>query len=272
MSKKYQIINAHCHVYPPKIARKAAENIGKFYRYPVPEYEGGEPGTFEALLDECRKVGIDACCVSGAATAPEQVVAVNDFLIGVGQDITDVTLYRFGTAHPDFANIGDELARMRREGLLGIKLHPDCQMFNIDDSGAYAIYEAAQTLNLPILMHLGDETHDYSAPRRMIKVCGEFPRLRFIAAHMGGYRDWDNGLLLKGIDNVWFDTCSTQSIITPERMRNQIRAFGAERCFFGTDFPLWNTDKELDAFLNIGLTESENEKILARNFKEFISA
>jgi len=267
----YEIIDAHCHIYPEKIARKAAENIGIFYGYPVPYFDGGEPGTLQAHLFQGRKLNFKGYCVSGAATSPKQVVSVNDGLIELTKLDIPETIYAFGTAHPDFANIGDELQRIKALGIKGIKLHPDCQAFNIDDKSAYNIYDAAQELNLPILMHLGDETHDYSSPLKLLNVIRDFPRIRIIAAHLGGYREWDAGLQLAGYENLWFDTCSSQSILTPERVRHQIRTLGVERCFFGTDFPLWVSEKELSAFLNIGLTHEENEKILAKNFKEFIS-
>ncbi|MDR2606272.1 MAG: amidohydrolase family protein [Oscillospiraceae bacterium] len=267
----YEIIDAHCHVYPEKIARKAAENIGVFYGYPVPEFDGGEPGTIEAHLYQGRKLNFKGYCVSGAATSAKQVISVNDGLIALTKLDIPETIYAFGTAHPDFPNNGDELQRIKSLGLKGIKLHPDCQRFNIDDRSAYSIYDAAQELHLPILMHLGDETHDYSSPPRLLNILRDFPRIRIVAAHLGGYREWDAGLNLAGSKNLWFDTSSSQSILPQERVRSQIRTFGAERCFFGTDFPLWKAEGELKAFLDVGLTHEENEKILAKNFKEFIS-
>ena len=51
----YQIIDAHCHIYPDAIARKAAASTGNFY--------DGLPatcdGTLGTLLQEGRQAGID---------------------------------------------------------------------------------------------------------------------------------------------------------------------------------------------------------------------
>ena len=33
--KKYNIIDAHCHIYPDKIAQKAADSTGIFYDIPM---------------------------------------------------------------------------------------------------------------------------------------------------------------------------------------------------------------------------------------------
>ncbi|MDR2360614.1 MAG: amidohydrolase family protein [Oscillospiraceae bacterium] len=267
----YTIIDAHCHVYPEKIASKAADNIGIFYGYSVPPFDG-IPGTLETMLKAGRSVGFAGYNISGAATSPAQVVSVNNGLIAAlnGFDGTE-KLFAFGTAHPDFANVGDELERIKNAGLRGVKLHADCQRFNIDDRSAYQMYGAAQELDLPILCHVGDENYDYSSPYRLLNLLKDFPRLRVIAAHLGGYREWDEGIKLAGTPNIWFDTCSAQSILPPERVVTQIRTLGAERCFFGTDYPLWNADKELDSFMNLELTDKEKEQILGLNFLSFIN-
>ncbi|MDR0857956.1 MAG: amidohydrolase [Oscillospiraceae bacterium] len=268
---KYIVIDSHAHVYPKKIARRASENIGLFYGYPVPEVPISEPGTLEALIAEGKAAGTAAHCVSGAATAANQVASINDFLISLPDEADGITLYKYGTAHHELSNVGDELARIKAAGLRGIKLHADCQRFNIDGREAYPIYEAASELALPILMHLGDETHDYSSPLKLVKMLRDFPRLRVVAAHLGGYRDWDNGRQLAGLENVWFDSCSSQSILTPERAAEQIRHFGSERCFFGTDYPIWNVGEELGHFLRLPLTDGEKERVLGKNFLTFIN-
>ncbi|MDR0936687.1 MAG: amidohydrolase family protein [Oscillospiraceae bacterium] len=267
---KYNVIDSHAHVYPKKIARRASENIGLFYGYPVPEVPVSEPGTLEALIAEGKTAGTSAHCVSGAATAANQVVSINDFLISLPEEQDGIRLYKYGTAHHELENVGDELERIKKAGLLGIKLHADCQRFNIDGREAYPIYDAAEQLGIPVLMHLGDETHDYSSPLKLVKMLRDFPKLRVVAAHLGGYRDWDNGRQLAGLENVWFDTCSSQSILTPERAVAQIRHFGAERCFFGTDYPIWNVGAELEKFLSLPLTETERAGILGGNFLAFI--
>jgi predicted TIM-barrel fold metal-dependent hydrolase len=294
-----RIIDSHCHIYPEKIARKAAENIGRFYGYPVPDFAAElasappgfplsaeplaeaaatpEPGSLDTMLRIGTDAGIDTFVVSGAATSPKQVTSVNDYFIDLAANQQSAktfgkTLICYGTMHPDYNDIQGELQRCKNSGLRALKLHADCQAFNIDAPGAYNIYEAAQSLDLPILMHLGDETHDYSAPYRLVKVCKDFPHLRFIGAHLGGYRDWDNALLLKGIDNMWFDSSSSQSILEPERVVRQIRTFGANRVFFGTDYPLWIAKNELNAFLALPLSDAEKEGILSLNYSNFIGA
>ena len=58
-------------------------------------------------------------------------------------------------------------------------------------------------------------------------------------------------------------------IIPQEYAVKLIRHYGVENCFFGTDFPMWDHEKELNRFLNLGLSYEENKRILSKNFKEF---
>ena len=76
--------------------------------------------------------------------------------------------------------------------LLGcrLKLHPDFQKFNADSPEAFKIYELMEG-RLPLLIHCGDARYDYSAPERIKRIHDNFPKLKLLAAHLGGYQQWD---------------------------------------------------------------------------------
>ena len=155
-------------------------------------------------------------------------------------------------------------------GLRGIKLHPDFQKFNIDDEVAEKFYRAAEG-KMPILLHMGDDRYEYSKPARLVRMAKKYPKLNFIAAHFGGYRCWDDSPMYKGLDNVYFDTCSSLPFITTERAKELIDMFGADRFFFATDFPMWDAKSELERFYKIPLTDGEREMILAANIKRLLN-
>ena len=60
------------------------------------------------------------------------------------------------------------------------------------------------------------------------------------------------------------------AFMTPERAAHLVRKYGVENCFFGSDFPMWDHEEELERFLALGFTEAENRRILSDNFKEFM--
>ena len=154
------IIDAHAHIFPDKIASRAADGISSFYDIPV-RFDG----SVGQLLEINRKAGVDRAIVQSVATVPEQVHNINNF-ISEQVRLHPEQLIGFGALHPDFPDIAGETERIISLGLRGIKLHSDFQRFNIDDPKAFPIYEAAEG-RLPILFHCGDARYDYSSPKRL---------------------------------------------------------------------------------------------------------
>ena len=260
-----EIIDSHAHIYPEKIAKKATDTIGVFYdiKMEMPA------GTAERLLEDGKSAGVSRFVVHSVATTAHQVRAINEFL------------KRECNAHPEFIGfitlhqelpedeVIAEVSWALENGFKGIKLHPDFQKFNIDDECAEKFYRAAAG-KLPILLHMGDDRYEFSAPERLIKMAKKYPDTTFIAAHFGGYRCWHKSELYKGYPNVYFDTCSSLPFISPERAKEIIDLLGAERFFFSTDFPMWDAKGELERFYQIPLTDAEREMILGGNIKRVL--
>ena len=260
-----EIINAHAHIYPEKIAAKATETIGEFYDL-VPEVN---TGTTERLIEDGKRAGITGYVVHSVATAPRQVHLINEFI--KSEIEAHPEFIGFITLHQDLSE--DE---MRAEvdwavanGMRGIKLHPDFQKFNIDDEIAEKFYRAADD-KLPILMHMGDDRYEYSRPKKLVNMAKKYPKVRFIAAHLGGYLCWDDTPLYLGVDNIYFDTCSSLPFMDTQRAYEIISMLGADRFFFGTDFPVWDTKAELERFDKLPLTYEEKEMILGKNIRRFL--
>lgn len=262
-AKKYEICNSHTHIFPEKIAQKAVKSIGDFYGLDM----DCQMGTADELVKDGELIGVTHYIVCSTATTAAQVESINSFIIEECRKHPE--FIGFGTLHPDFENIEDEVERCISNGLRGIKLHPDFQHFKIDDDKAMKIYEAIKG-RLPVLVHMGDNRYDYSQPARLANVVKRFPELVVFAAHLGGYSQWDDAAVyLQHFKNVYFDTCSSLEFISPEFAKELIRAFGIEKIFFGTDYPMWDHMGELSRFIKLNLTEEENKLILSENFKKF---
>ena len=61
----YSIVDAHAHIFPEKIARKATENIGRFYDIPMCHL-----GSAEELLRRGSAIGVKRYLVRSTATRP----------------------------------------------------------------------------------------------------------------------------------------------------------------------------------------------------------
>jgi len=255
--KKYRIIDAHCHIYPQKIAAKAVTAIGTFYGIKM-----AEDGTAAALIAEGAAIGVEKYVVHSTATTVHQVRSINEYIYG--EMLSHPEFIGFMTLHNEMTDeaIEEEVELALSRGMKGVKLHPDFQRFNIDD--AENIYRVTAG-KLPVLLHMGDRRYDFSSPERLRKMALKYPEQIFIGAHFGGYSVWDKVGCLKDLPNVRFDTSSSLFALDKQRAADMIREFGHERYFFGTDFPMWRSDEELKRFLALPLTEEEREDILYRN-------
>ena len=176
-----------------------------------------------------------------------------------------MTLHKYLTEE----EIKNEVDWCIKNGFKGVKLHPDFQKFYIDGEEAEKFYRVIGG-KLPILLHMGDNRFEYSKPYRLARMAKKYKEVKFIAAHFGGYRCWDEVDVYVGLDNVYFDTCSSLAFISAEKARKLIDKFGAEKFFFATDFPMWSADSELERFNKIKLTDKEREMIFSLNLKKLL--
>ena len=262
--EKYKIYDAHAHIFPEKIAAKATVSIGEFYGYKMTG--AGTGSGLEKIHNEKNVAGF---LVSSTATAPKQVLAINDFI----KAECDAHPYfvGFGSMHPAFENPEAEIERMKAMGLKGVKFHPDFQTFNIDDPKMDNVYKKIAELDMFVLFHMGDERYDYSHPVRLGRLTEKVPSLKAIAAHFGGHKVWSEiGSSLDG-KNVVFDTSSSLYFMDKEEPMRLLEHFGYEKFMFGTDHPMWELEDELERFLALPLKEEQRTAILSENFERIFN-
>lgn len=253
------IIDAHCHIYPDKIAEKASASTGRFYDMPV-----ALDGKVSTLHREGAAAGIDHFIVQSVATTPAQVPSINRFIAeSVAQSNGAMT--GLGTLHPDSEDIAGDVERLLELGLKGVKLHPDIQGFKLDDYRCLKIYELCEG-RLPLLLHTGDHRYDFSNPNRLKPILDTYTGLTVIGAHFGGWSVWEQAAeVLHGYSRLYVDCSSSLYAFSPETGRELVRSYGADRVLFGTDYPMWSPKEELQRFYALELTAEENEQILWRN-------
>ena len=148
-------------------------------------------------------------------------------------------------------------------------MHPDFQVFPIDDPRLFPIYELLED-KLPVMLHMGDPRYDYSHPARLRRVLDLFPKLQVIAAHFGGYSMYELAYeTLKDKDCV-FDVSSSLMFLPEGMAERYINNYGAERMLFGTDFPLWDPRVEVGRFLQLKLTPDQMEQIANKTAKRIL--
>ena len=255
----YLAADAHAHIYPGKIAEKATASVGDFYHTSMETV-----GLPHILAEKGSAAGIDRFVVCSVATKVAQVRSINEFIARKCAEYP--AFVGLAAWHQDIEDIESELDDIEGKGLKGIKLHPDFQEFTIDDEKMLPFYRAAHCRKLPILFHMGDYRTDFSSPRRLMNLLAKLPDLTCIAAHLGGYTEWEAAKRELSGTNVYVDTSSSLFALTKEQARESIEHFGIDHTLFGTDFPMWEPAGELQRFFALELSEAENRAVLYDNF------
>lgn len=251
------VYDVHAHIFPNKIAEKAAHSIGAFYDGFHMDCDGSVSG----LIRAGDRAGISRFLVHSVATAPAQIHNVNAFIAEQVKARPD-RFMGFGSLHPDMEDVETGVQSIIDLGLHGVKLHPDMQAFALDEARAIRLVKAVEAKKLPMMIHAGDYRYHYSNPPQIRKMLAEAPDLTVICAHFAGYSVWDEAESLAGAKNMYVDCSSSMYAMTDDDIVRRIRLFGADRVMFGTDYPMWEPEKELERFMNLPLHDDEREQVL----------
>ncbi len=254
------IIDAHCHIYPDKIAEKASRSTGGFY-----SLSATHDGKVSTLLRVGDEAGVDKFVVQSVATTPDQVSSINHFIAETVKNAPD-RFYGLGTIHPESKDMRRDIEEIVALGLKGVKIHPDIQRFKLDDYRYLKMYDLIEEYDLPALVHTGDHRYDFSNPNRMLPILEIYTNVTFVGAHLGGWSVWDEAVAkLSDKPNFYVDCSSTFYALSNDKIKELIAFYGTDKVIFGTDYPMWNVKTELDRFFTLGYDKETEEKILYKN-------
>ena len=254
------LIDFHTHAFPDAIAERTMQTLTRTSG--LPAETDGTLGMLKKRMDEW---GADYFVLQNIATRPTQQTTINNY----AASIQDGRMFCFGTVHPDAPDAVQEVERIAGLGLAGVKLHPDYQEFMIEDPRMDPIYGAIERIGLPVLFHAGYDPLSpdliHATPEGVAQVNRRFPRMRMIAAHLGGMAELPGQqAALLGRD-VYLDISVTLWRTTPEEFRAILFGHGIERILFGSDCPWGNTPDNLERLKQIGLTDQEMHAICYAN-------
>lgn len=260
------LIDCHTHAFASKIAPRAVEQLHQYYQ--LPTSFGGSLQDLQAVAAAAK---LDALVLLNAATRPEQVKPANDWLIKLAKEHGAPAVPRiipFGTFHLESTDWLAEVQRLRSAGICGIKIHPEFQGIDLADARLNDFWAEVEQ-DFVLMIHIGDpikRANNLSTPTKLAAVLDRFPRLRAIAAHMGGYTFWREACdSLVGRD-VYLDTSSTFPYIESSLLRNILMRHSKDHILFGSDYPLRSPQQDLPLLEAIPwLSEDEKERIRGKN-------
>lgn len=262
MRNNHYVIDAHGHIFPNKLAERAAVNIGEFYKIPV-----AAPATVENLIALMDEQGIDLSVVSSSAMAPGHVAKINDFIIQ-SANMHSNRIVPVGTLHPH--NTTDELESHIRflleNKFHAVKIHPDMLAISVNDPSMEKIYDACSEAKLPLLLHTGDSRYTFSNPPMIEKVLKEHPELTLIGGHFAGlYHYIEAADTIAKYPNLYCDCSSSFVRLSREEALHCFDRFGFDRVMFGTDFPVCIPNLDLDYIFSLGFSDEILDSLLVKN-------
>ena len=262
-------VDVHTHIWPDRIASAVAENMESDLGFaPIAR------NTVAGIKRHMAASGVDKSIVLGVAVRADQVRRANDWLISIADD----TLVPFGAVHPDLEDKAGEIRYLRERGVKGIKMHPVINGFYPDDPQWFPVYEELGA-DMTLAIHSGRLPHQasdaplYAAPERIMNIVRQFPKLKVIALHLGGFYMLDEAeRVLLGQENVLVDTTWPPSLreITADTLTAIIAKHGAHKVCFGTDYPLADMGRESDYLASLPLTSPQVAGILGENARQLI--
>lgn len=235
------IVDSHVHLMPPRLARA----IRRFFEQHIGD-QLVYPAEIETVLNRHEADGVAAVWNLPYAHKPGMADDLNAGMAEVSAAFADhrIDVVNGCTIHPDDPAPGDTVIRAHEQhGARVLKLHCSVGNYDADDVRLDPVYEAAGTVQMPIVVHVGHDvsghTHDHEL-QTIDTAAGRHSDTTLIVAHCGHYGHAETLELMTKHANLWADLTPVV-FERPSLTAADFEHFG-DRLLLGTDAP------------NVGLT------------------
>ena len=261
------LIDFHTHIFPDKIAKSTIDALAS-NAHNVPYTDG----TVQGMLDALERANADIAVTLPVLTKPTQFDSVTKFVASVNEKFANEKrrIISFGGMHPKCEDIDGKMAYLKSLGIKGVKIHPDYQGTFIDDEGYIEILKCAKKYDLIVVTHAGIDD-GYAGepvrcpPERVLKVIEEVGHSKFILAHYGGHKQWEQVLELLAEKDVYFDTAYTLHEIDEELFKKILNKHGEDKVLFATDCPWQDIKNNAEILRSYNLSKQTLDKIFYKN-------
>ena len=259
------VIDFHAHAFAESISQRAISRIEG-----LSGITAVLDGTLGSLLESMDAAGIERSVVLSIATKPAQFAPILSWSRTIGSE----RIIPFLSVNPADPRAAENVRVAAEEGFRGLKFHPYYQDFDLDGPSMEPVYGTMEERGLICVAHTGfDHAYPFvrrADPARVVRVLERFPRLAFVATHLGAWRDWElAGRHLPGA-NLWIDTSYSLEFLPAEEARSLILRFPPDRVLFGTDSPWADQGKSLALLRGLSLEPAREQRILSGNARDLL--
>lgn len=263
---KKMLIDFHTHAFPDKIGPRAVASLSHAAGGLKPQ----TTGTLTSLQEQMARDGVDISIMLSIATNPGQMRNVNDFAIEANKQTNIVA---FGSVHPEAPDALEELERIARAGLKGVKLHPEYQGFYADEERMKPIYRKISQLGLIVQFHAGEDfgfaPPYHNMPEHLLGAL-RWLDTDVIAAHWGGAGCGAEVLEKLCGQDIWFDTSFGYGVMPKYLAQKILDKHTPDRLLFGSDMPWHRPSWERRLLDSLDISPEDREKILCGNASKLL--
>ena len=243
------------------------------------------PQPLSTMLNE-----MDVCEIDRAVLLALECPKLNDSKMPSNDEVASLVRQNgkrfvgFASVDPDSTKALTEMKRTKDElGLSGLKLNPALQEFDPTSHAALEVYNEAERLGMPILVHTGITFSNrfsiqHNHPSIYDDIARKHPKLNICLAHMGWPWLWEAVMVAIRNPNVYLDTAGTYVGTPIEHVRQVTAALSArvienvlgERLMFGSDFPRIEMNKMFNAITELPIRQDTLTRILGGNVLSFL--
>ena len=266
----FPVVDSHVHLYPDYLALKVTPALASRFGN-APAFDG----TVGGCMAKNAASGIWASLNLPVATKPDSVAGTNRFWADYAPPRAKGGVFSLASFHPQVEDKAAEVARIAESGFAGIKFHPEYQLFRFNDAAMDDTWAAMSELGLVAYLHAGGErVFDppyHSTPSDIATLQLRFPKLKIVAAHLGGFGMWNESEASLVGTSVYLDLSHTFFWMSDAQILRMIKAHGADRILFGSDAPWQDPGEVLEAFLKLPLSEQERRAICHTNARNLFN-
>lgn len=260
-------IDFHTHAFPDTLAERAMRQL-------MSEAEGVKAfldGRLASLVRSMDDNSIEKSILCCIATRPEQFEPIFKWC----QQIRSDRIVPFPSVHPFDTRAIDQIGQIAQAGFAGVKMHPYYQDFAIDDPALYPIYKAVCDHGLMLTLHTGFdiafERIEKASPRQISGLITQFPELKLITTHLGGWQQWDDVQRYLLGRNIYMETSWSLEYLGADKTRRMLLDHPSEYLLFGSDSPWTDQASSIRAIEALDLPIVRLKQLLYENAKKLLS-
>ena len=259
------IIDFHTHTFPDTIAVNAIPALEQ-----RAQVKAALNGTVPDLLQSMHHNNISQSIICSIATTPKQFNPILEW----SKKILTKQIIPLPSVHPASDTVLKELELIQNNGFKGIKLHPYYQEFFLDEDRLLPLFKRLADLGLFVVMHCGYDIgfprEERANPKQIKELITAIPTLKFVAAHLGGWQQWDDvATHLIGKD-LYMDLAFVLDFLPKEQAVEMIRNHPKDKILFGSDSPWTDQNTAIQKLRDLHLEPELEQRILYLNGKELL--